>query len=152
MTKVNKRTPLVFYLGVVLLLATVLTTYFSSGLYARYRTAGSDTDGGRVAAFDVAVTKNYTEELTLSIRPGQSRTYSFTLLNSGETAVHYEIKAENLTKNLPLTFTPVEGNLPAGSAPKTCTFTVSWDANDASADNMGKIDVIRLTVRATQIN
>ena len=56
MRKQNRKTPAVFYVGVVLLCAVLITSHLTSGLYARYTTTASGGDAAVVASFEVGET------------------------------------------------------------------------------------------------
>lgn len=130
----------------VLLVASVTTT---AGVYARYASDAKGSDSATVASFDVTETLPATIEL--SMRPGDTKTVSIEVKNSGDVTVSYRVVATNRTGNLPLAFdTPTE-TIAAGCT-QTVTLTVSWDGTNNSADKMGKVDVIELSLIAEQVD
>lgn len=66
MTKSNHKTPWVFRLGVSLLCALLLTTYWMGNLYARYSTTASGGDSARVAKFAGGTIEVLQEENTIN--------------------------------------------------------------------------------------
>lgn len=67
--------------ALILLLLTMVTTHFTSGLYARYSSYATGSDSARVAKFAV----------TGSVEPvtGQNGKYEITVDNDSEVAVEY---------------------------------------------------------------
>ena len=103
MEKVNKKTPIVFYVGIVLLGLVIISSYFTNGLYARYAVSEFSYDDARIASFDVNIVSGvnlYSELIELGeIQPGDERSISFTVNNNSEVAV-----ALNIIFILPLSF------------------------------------------------
>ena len=67
--------------ALILLLLTMVTTHFTSGLYARYFSDGFGTDTAKVASFDV----------TCEVENLGNDIYSLTVINQSEVAVEYSI-------------------------------------------------------------
>lgn len=145
------RAPIVAYLALVLLTLVLLSANLTGGLYARYVSQNSGEDMGAVAIFQAGIVPVHTEGLTVSLSPGESQTFSFTLSNHSEVPVRYTVVAENLSGNLPLTFTEPAGTIEfEGST--VASLTVAWDSLDASPDFSEKVDVISVRVIVEQID
>ncbi len=149
-----------------LLIAVVLT---SGVTLSRYATSISGSDGARVAEFDVA--SNGIQEATIQLgdmKPGDVKTYSFTVTNSSEVAVQWSITLTS-TENLPLTYeltlaggsataltpgTPVEMSIspPNDNAAKSYTLTVTWPSSVRDAKYSGLVDAVKLIVIAEQVD
>lgn len=170
MGKSNRKTPFVFYFGLVLLTLVMFSTHFMSGLYARYTTMANGGDGARVASFEVSeVVKFGEKEIVIGTydiaetfgidADGKftDKTFTFTVANKSEVAVKYTVKAES-TGNLPLEFELIENNTKkdeislATGADSTFTFRIKWKAEDLDAKYIGMVDYITITVTAEQID
>ncbi len=88
MPRKRKFSNWILRLACALLCLTLLTTYWSAGLFARYASTASNSDSARVAAFvfDVADTQAHMITLEEITQPGDSVTYSFTVTNTRGTA------------------------------------------------------------------
>ena len=112
MSKSNKKTPIVFYVGIVLACLTLISVYMTSGLYARYTTRATSSDSARVAKFRVTDTLTVTDSkgdevnsftmIEDSLIPGESTTYAFEVQNDSEVAVRFSVRGEASINNLPL--------------------------------------------------
>lgn len=82
MSKTKLNIPM--FAALILLLLTMVTTHYTSGLYARYSSTAYGADTARVAAFDVSfvLTKN------------EDDTYALTVSNDSEVSVKYSIIVE----------------------------------------------------------
>lgn len=171
MKATSERTQAVWPLRVAaaLLCMVLASSYLLSGLYARYTTAATGTDSARVAVFDITQTPaSDSQEFAVdAMAPGLSRTYTVSVTNKSEVAVECRMDVRNVTENLPLTWSMTEngtaveaGQIPAGdSTARTYTLTVTWPkgasgatTNNQSADYMGKVDLLRLSLSASQID
>jgi hypothetical protein len=96
MQKATKKTPFVFYAGMVLLCLVLFSAHLTSGLYARYTSTATSSDSARVARFDVASAKN-TEKVDFKIDldffdpQKQSDYIEFDVFSSSEVAVRYDV-------------------------------------------------------------
>ena len=96
MKKTTKKTPFVFYAGMVLLCLVLFSAHLTSGLYARYTSTATSSDSARVARFDVASAKN-TEKVDFKIDldffdpQKQSDYIEFDVFSSSEVAVRYDV-------------------------------------------------------------
>lgn len=156
----DNRKPHVIMLraAAVLLILVALSTGMVAGRYARYTTSASGMDSARVARFSVTESGNVTELLSLSISPGTAQNVTVTVANDSEVAIAYTIQAVNVHNNLPLEFQLMDGNEEvdaANLAPgdrKDITLRIHWQTGKTQDSYIGKVDLIRLTVTATQID
>ena len=95
MTKLNMKTPVVFYVGLVLLCMFMFSLYLSGGMYARYATTDSGGDGARVAKFDVASKGENGIALNINLDffdpAKQHDSIEFEVMSSSEVAVEYDV-------------------------------------------------------------
>ena len=161
MSKSNKKTPIVFYVGIVLACLTLISVYMTSGLYARYTTRATSSDSARVAKFRVTNTLTVTDSkgdevnsftmIEDSLIPGESTTYAFEVQNDSEVAVRFSVRGEVSINNLPLVMSPVTITL-APNTSETAQFVVSWPANEDDPAYGDMIELIEIFVTAEQIN
>lgn len=136
-----------------LLLAVVVTTHISMGLFAKY-TARDDIDpeGARVANFEVWDDLS-SSTVNLAMLPGEKITVR--VKNKGETAVRCSLKVENLTLNLPIANPdPVvlnTGVIGAGDSSEV-KLEIQWDALKNDPSYAGLIDLIAVTLTVEQVN
>lgn len=71
-------------MALVLLCLTMLTTHLTGGLYARYTTTATGSDGARVAKFDV--------QCTVTPVGGTSDQFTVTVTNASEVTVKYDLQ------------------------------------------------------------
>lgn len=152
MKKTNIKTPIVFRISLVLLCMLLITSYMMGGLYAKYATSATGTDGTRVARFSFKDTLPQSLDVAVSLSPGEVEPYTFILENDGEVTVRYVVKIVNLTDNLPIydqTITSVE--VKCGET-KTFEWKVEWPKDENSISFMGKMDVLRIVVNVEQVD
>ena len=159
MKQSNQKTPLVFRLAGILFCAVLLSVSMMGGLYARYVSSGSGGDSARVAKFSVtdslAITKggetvsSITE--VLSLIPGESVVYTYSVTNDSEVAVLFTVTGERLYEELPLIFSETELTLAPGETGEAI-FTVSWDNSKLATSFGNKMEMIEITVTASQID
>ena len=165
-------------IAAVLLVMVFVSMHMVSGLFARYTTSESGSDGARVAKFQInesLLDKGATviSSLKVGMVPGVPYEVEVAVKNASEVAVEYEIEVQQLSSNLPLRFwvLPDEGSvdleqvvLDAQAAPyvfsraigpdttKTYSLYLVWTpGSDAQAiADMGKVDMITLELSATQ--
>ena len=82
MSKTKLNIPMLAAL--ILLLLTMVTTHYTSGLYARYSSTAYGEDTARVAAFDVS----------FDLTNNENDTYTITVSNDSEVSVKYSIIVE----------------------------------------------------------
>lgn len=156
----------------VLLLLTMLSVHFTSGLYARYAATASGSDSARVAKFAVsgAMDKG---NVTLEYAPDASGAYVLTVTNGSEVTVEYDVTivfeeavegAVNVTldgktgtwSGNTLTFTAV-GKLQSGAEPETHTIAFSvldWSYFTAgvSGESLNKALDFTVNIHAAQVD
>ena len=170
----------IFRIAAVLLCLTVLSVWGTSGLYARYSTATSGSDGARVALWGSSESIQLDSQ-QLPKQPGQSCTYTLTVSNQrsngeiSEVTQKYHIEVVT-AGNLPLDFTlQMDGNeigkftetannkvwtvskndmvFQAGVAGNcSYTLTVTWPADQVSAALANVPDYIQVNVCSEQVD
>lgn len=98
MRQSNRRTPVVFHVGLVLFCLVLFSTYLTGGLYARYTTSASGSDSARVASFHIESDGNWTgssESVDLELNffdPAKlTDSLSFEISSASEVAVQYDV-------------------------------------------------------------
>ena len=142
----------IFRIAAVLLCLTVLSVWGTSGLYARYSTTASGSDGARVALWGSS------QRITLDSgkqpkQPGQSCTYSLTVTNQRENGQVSEVTQKYSIQvvtagNLPLTYTLTRDGTVIGTFTETSstpTWTVAENDMTFSAGTAAQMDY-KLTV------
>ena len=140
---------------VILLTLTWVSAVLISGLYARFASADNDSDGARVAKYDISVNNEFTSTIALSMKPGDTVVYTFDFVNNGETAMKYSVYAEAITNDIPYIVldTPKTGILqPGGDSVSGVKYSISWNENDASHEYQGRVDYFRFIVKAEQVD
>lgn len=173
MKKLNKKTPIVFYLGMMLLCLVMLSFNLTSGLYARYTTKSSASDSSRVASFvfDVSATGS-AEFLDISeiTKPGDNKEYTFVVSN-GTVDNCCEVKQQytvdiTINGSMPLTYTLAKNGEAGVSASATdvliagevdfdtYTLIIEWppNQNDVKYANGAAVGEVILTVRSEQVD
>lgn len=168
-------------IAAVLFCLVLVSLHLVSGLFARYTTTASGSDGARVAKF--RITESLVNEdnsvfvsVAAGLVPNVPCRINVEVANESEVAVTYEITADNLTGNLPLKFYAVDETLAdlaavaaaangavlpyvysdelAPNEPQTYYMYVIWTPADETEalNNMGVVDMITLELSATQID
>ncbi len=95
MEKSNRKAPIVFYIGLILLCVWLASFHLFGGLYARYSSFASGSDSARVAGFSVtAVAVNNNDEMNLDLRDAtdaESESYMFSVSNNSEVKVAFTV-------------------------------------------------------------
>lgn len=158
MKELNRKTPLVFKIGVLLLCAMLVTSYMMSDLYARYTVTAFASDSARVAKFtftdDQMQMQAQSFVISSPVYPGQTVcAVNATIRNESEVAIRYVVNFENLTGNLPINYPlPISFNVIAPNEEVTVNYPISWPANENSPDYAGKMDIVRITVSVEQVD
>ena len=172
MKKSNKKTPIVFYVGILLACLTLVSIHMTSGLYARYTTSASGQDSARVARFEVTETLQViradgTTENTFVVgdvlRPGVSTTYTFTVKNNSEVAVSLTVQNTKYTigdegevsdtryDELPILVSSEAVVVPPGVT-RDVVFELTWDPEKTDPSYGHMIDMVELTVIVQQVD
>lgn len=178
MKKFNKTSPVLFYVSVCLLFFVMLTSYFTSGLYARYTNASFGNDGASVAAFVFNVEdKNGTHYLDLKNikKPGDKAVYVFEVSNKNGGAISEVEQKYTVTitasGNMPITCELKNGEtsvsaatggscnitgsfVPGSEQTATFTLTVEWPSNknEASYANGAAFATVKLSIISQQVD
>ena len=96
MKKLNRKTPFVFHICVLLMCAILITSHWMGGLYARYISTTTSSSGATVAKFDVEVPSTSLTYSNLRININSSAVYTlvdtFRVVNTGEVTFAYDMK------------------------------------------------------------
>lgn len=164
--QLNKKTPFVFKLSLGLMLVLMITFHMTGGLYARYTTTASGGDSARVAKFDFSIDNEFVTQmqtLTLDLAPGKFQEVAVSVKNEGEVALRCVVSVVNLTGNLPVQIEGASGNLQDGipvtvsqsigiGSSTTFNWKIIWPADEKDVEDMGKMDVMRITVAVEQVD
>lgn len=96
MRKSNRKTPLVFRIGLALVCALLVSTYMMSGMYARYCTTASGDDSARIAKFSISEDDQW-DSVDVDVKlnfynPAHlESTLDFTVSSDSEVAVQYDV-------------------------------------------------------------
>ena len=164
MPKQSSKINIPICLACLLLCLTLFSLHFSGGLYAKYITKGSGGDGARVARFEITEENTeFTTALAIETIPGEDVTKQISVTNKSEVAVGYTITIKNRTKNIPFAFS-VDGSSPAlgqcsvtrylepNSTRAIIPIVAKWESNESAVDYMGMVDLIDITIEATQVD
>lgn len=144
--------------ALVLLCLVLLSVYLMKGLYARYQTTGNGSDSARVAKFDVVVSGEPQEsDIVCTAMPSGNGTYTVTIENQSEVAVHYELSVEitGNTTGVSHSFSEASGDLAVGAiGASNLIFTVNWEefTEDKNGSKAEVTLAFTVTVNVTQID
>lgn len=165
--KNKRKRNIPIFAAAVLLCLMLFSTYFVTGLFARYTTSAENGDSARVAKFSVEGGGIFSEPIVADLVPGESQTASIVIYNNSEVAVEYTVAVTNVTNNLPLSLRmEKDGADPAvqtgdvaftvqhipGKHTDQYTLYIDWTEQDGDLDRMGMVDYITVTVTAAQID
>lgn len=170
MEEYKKTAPTLWRLACALLFLVLLSMRLGTGIPARYSTSANDSDGARVAVFASDVVQT---EISLSdILPGTEKHFSLTVTNQKnekvcEVAQQYTVSVTT-QNNLPLTVAiysdseyqakvdtngVVTGTFAAAEGSSaTYYIKISWNSAENDYLLADEIDVVVVTVTATQID
>ena len=151
----------------ILMCLVAASLYLVTGLYARYTTSTTGSDGARVAKFEISTGGDLISgnPFQVTMKPGDVQTRKVTVKNSSEVAVECVLTAENESENLPLElkWEKIDGgsathsvNLAANqTSEQTYTLYIVWpntDAEDKSVKYSREVDHIVVTILCQQID
>lgn len=157
MSKSNKRPPIVFIIGILLVCLTLASMCMNPGLYARYASSADASATARVAKFEIDTdlqSQASTLDLT-DIKPGFSQVITLKVQNKSEVSVTYRFSVKSM-ENLPLEFEFSDngaGQLTLdGAQEATHTLTVFWPEDEDHASYASEIDLVTVVLTCTQID
>ena len=131
---VRKPRNIAMTLASVLLCLVLISSYLAAGMLAKYTSGDGGAQIARVAkfAFSVSDTDASHQIIDLSSiqKPGDSKTYDFSVSSGSEVAVSYDITLA-LSGNMPLTCT-VTKNESGGSSTNVLSAVMPGDGNGTS--------------------
>lgn len=156
------------YLLTILIIVTLVTLHYMTGVYAKYVSVASGSDSARVAKFDVTASGgSYESAFAAELDPTTSYTHTdiVTLTNNSETDVRctFEVESE---QNLPLVYiwTDEEGTshsskdgavvyeLDSNGDEMAYTLKIEWDENDTDFIYRRQVESLTIKITATQID
>ena len=161
MRQSNRKAPLIFYVGVVLFCLVLISTHFTSGLYARYIVTSSVSDSARIATFEINETlSSRSGVIHVDANPSAIKEYKGNVLisNTGETRVTYKLGSQNMTRNLPIAIllgdpsenaTSCSGTL-APNESVQINVSIKWTDDTKDPKYAGMVDLVRLTITVEQ--
>ncbi len=175
MRKRNSKVNILMCTVSVLLCATLFSMYLVSGLYAKYTVSATDSDGARVAEFNITQEGTIFQNIEADVIPGTTQSAELTITNGSEVAMEYTLTVTNVTGNIkPLKFklTPVDVNTALvvteryengisintacqipGEHTDKYTLSIVWEPSANEEDDLaliGMVDYITVSVTATQ--
>ncbi len=137
--------------GTIPMLGVLEAKYYSSA-------SGTQTVGG-FASFDVnsSFTRDdevieWTEDLNLTLKPGDKITYKFTVENHSTVKVRYSVEMTNTSGNItPLVLESQAVELDIGAPEQTLECKIIWPETENDPKYSGQCDLIRLTIRCEQV-
>ena len=154
MRQQNKKTPLVFRIGLVLLGTIICSIHMMGGLYARYSTSsGKASDNARVAIFSFEDDlSEQAQSIPVYLSPGEYISTTITIKNNGEVTLRYVVTIKNLTKNLPIEDQTIISDEITSDSESTFTWKIEWPQSKNSVVYVGKMDVLRVVVTVEQVD
>lgn len=158
----------------VLLVLVMLSTSMIAGRYARYVTTATFEDSARVARFNIIEELNEENQLFTDVgarvQPGMTTLEGITIKNYSEVTVDFVITVTSQYDNLPLSFkmkdgeteldktvsangvTTFIGRIGPNQQEKAFKLFISWPIEENGIQYSGKVDVIRVSVNAIQVD
>ena len=153
-----------FTLTIIMFVLIVITTYFTSGVYARYTQKDSIDDTARVASVDVNIVideKASSAVLPIKLAPGESVTITAVITSLSEVTVKcnpvISVYDDEFTSGIEYLIVTAndESFILEYNESKTVTYTVKWDETKTEyLDYSYSYDVnaIMVSVTYTQVN
>lgn len=148
----------------ILLCLVAASLYLVTGLYARYTTSTTGSDGARVAKFEVATGGDIlmSNPFQVTMKPGETQRRTVTVQNNSEVAVTCILTAENTTGNLPLELSwhkkgeSLETNTfdmaATESAVHTYELSIHWPEDQKDVSFNREVDHLVVTILCQQID
>lgn len=162
---------IIMTLATILLCLTLISSYLTAGMYARYVSSDSSSDSARVATFRVTETGNLTRSFAAELIPGETYIIPINVANESEVAISYTITIKNETNNLkllkfslgrkggtrvPMTSQPDGSYLYTdcinASAASSYEIEILWTPSGDALAYMGYVDLITVILTATQVD
>ena len=150
-------------LAAILLCLTLFSYHLCGGLYAKYLATGYGEDAARVAKFDVSEDGVYFSENIFidETAPGSHKNQIY-ITNNSDVAVACVVTIKNSTQNIPYSFSINGSSFSMNECSVTCylepntkdnkiEIIMEWD-EEGALKYMGMVDMIKLTIRAEQVD
>ena len=153
---------IVLRLAAVLTILVLLSGSLAAGRFARYVSTVTASDSVKVAKFEVREDSALlTEHVAVSSIPGGVAETPIVVTNASEVAIEYSVAVDNPYENFPLSFQikvgetlydmPFTAQMAPEQGETTYTLVTTW-SGAADISYSGKVDLIEITVSATQID
>lgn len=174
--KCNIRINIFICLISVLLFVTLFSMQLVSSVYAKYRTTANNSEGARVALFNITQEGEIFRTVEAYIAPNTSHSIELVITNKSEVAVEYNVTITNVTGNIrPLKFRlNAQGTAPAarsvngengvsilsaqqipGDHIDKYMLEIYWDPSASQEEDLaliGMVDYITIAVMVTQVD
>lgn len=160
MAKSSRKKPnIAICVAFVMLCLTLVSTYMTAGLLAKYTTSDQASDSARVAKFTVSSSALGTFEKIEStfvlgdLAPTDEfiKMKTFSIQNDSEVSVECRIEVKNVTMNLPLVFDYTKNVVIAPGGTKEIDLLVKWPSEGALS-YIGMVDLFEVKVIVDQID
>lgn len=148
--KKSGQTNIMLRIAMLLLCMVIISTYFTSGLYAKYTVSKSGSDTARVAKWDVSATGGKPALAIDCSTSVMEDTYQVTVKNTSEVTAKYDIVV-TFTQALPTNLSVnLDGNQTAtlSSDRKVMTFS---NAGQLASVNASKTHTLHFVADATKV-
>lgn len=155
----------------ILLCFTIVSSYLTAGMFARFVSSDTVSDSARVATFNVSETGTLVGYFAAELIPDVPCVRDIVVKNNSEVAISYTITIRNESNNMDMSFRfGTEGDMqdmnPSADG-YTCTsylgalsegqnykLEITWNSKGPEIDleYMGCVDLIKVTLIATQVD
>lgn len=156
----------VLRLAAVLLILVLLSGSLAAGRFARYVSTVTASDSVKVAKFEVNATSTLlTANVAIGIVPGGTEETTLVVENASEVAISYTVAVDNPDENSSYEHFPLSFQIKVGETPFALPFTARLNPGEsatyalvttwngaADSSYSGKVDLLEITVSATQID
>lgn len=155
----------------ILLCLTLISSYLTAEMFARFAASDSGSDSARVATFNVSETGTLVGYFAAELIPGVPCVRDIVVKNNSEVAISYTITIRNESNNMDMSFRfGTEGDMhdmTLSADGHTCTsyldalseeqnykLEITWNSKGPETDleYMGCVDLIKVTLIATQVD
>ncbi|MBR5253271.1 MAG: hypothetical protein IKV39_05290 [Clostridia bacterium] len=156
----------------ILLCLTLISTYLTAGMFARYVSSDSASDSARVATFNVDESGALVTSFAAEFIPNVPSYKDILIQNKSEVAISYTITIRNETNNMNLSFrcgkdknnlepmTPTEDgfsytvHFEPNAVGQQYVLEILWNApnSNIALQYMGAVDLVTVTLVASQVD
>jgi len=166
---IGKINSILMRTAAVLLMLVLVTSGMVTGRFARYVTTATYEDGARVARFSIVEEGTFFTQMRANVAPGTS-IEMISVKNYSEVAVEFTVTVDNVYDNIPLDFevkngentlaksenadgtVSFTGNIGPGQQEQKFQLYLIWPPDPSNINYCGRVDLIRVTLDAVQID